>query len=120
MTKKHNQADALAGILRAKRGDDQPAATAAATVPPVEAEAPPPPSPAPAALIPRPRSAEAKIAAESHRRGKSGDPNYLQHSMYLRKDTHKRVKRRLEDMETGEDVSDLVQKLLEQWLKTGT
>jgi hypothetical protein len=48
--------------------------------------------------------------------GKYRDPNYHHYGFYLRRDTHKRVKRRLEDLETGKDISELLQELLEQWL----
>jgi hypothetical protein len=50
--------------------------------------------------------------------GKYRDPNFHAFGVYLRKDTHKRVNRRLEDMESDMDFSDLVQSLLEQWIKS--
>ena len=120
MTKKSDQANALSSIIRARRGDETPLVPPTPEITAVEPEELPPPSPAlpatPSRVLPR----KAETPAESRRRGKNSDPNYRQHSIYLRKDTHKRVKRRLEDMETEQDVSELVQVLLEQWLKSGT
>ena len=120
MTKKSDQATALAGILKARRGDETPPAPAAPEMTAAEPEALLPPSPALPPTPSRLPSPKAETRAESRRRGKNSDPNYRQHSIYLRKDTHKRVKRRLEDMESDQDVSELVQVLLEQWLKSGT
>jgi hypothetical protein len=49
--------------------------------------------------------------------GKRSDPDYKQYSVLLKKQTHKQVTRELDDLENGQDVSVLVQHLLEQWLK---
>ena len=120
MSKKPDTATALAGILKAKRGDDAPASPPEAGLRPVEAEAPPPPSPAlPPAPLPA-VTAKAQSTAEMRRRGKNSDPKYSQHSMYLPEGMHMRVKRRLEDLKTGKDVSDLAEELFEQWLKSTT
>ena len=48
--------------------------------------------------------------------GKYRDPNFHHYGVYLRKDSHKRANRRLEDMESGKDFSELMQELLDQWL----
>lgn len=120
MSKKHDTASALAGILKAKRGDEPATPAAVPEIEPPEPSAPPPPSPAlPPAPLPEAR-VKVETAAEKRRGGKSSDPKYSQYSVYLRKDTHKRVKRRLDDLETGQDVSELVQDLLEQWLRSNT
>ena len=50
--------------------------------------------------------------------GKNRDPNYHQCGLYIRKTTHKRARRKLEDTQPDKDMSDLVQELLEQWLAT--
>lgn len=118
MSKKPDTAAALAGILKAKRGDQGTADMAAAAPLPSEAERHPPPSPAPlpavAVEVPQP-------ASRKTRNGKSSDKaNYSQFSVYLRKDTRKKVGRALEDAEIGQDFSDLVQELLEQWLASRT
>lgn len=56
--------------------------------------------------------------SKKERVGKYRDPNFHHYGVYLRKDTHKRVKRRLEDTDVGKDLSELVQELLDQWLTT--
>ena len=85
-----------------------------------EPETPRLPSPA---LLP-PASPTAKSHPETQgkaRNGKSSDKaNYSQYSVYLRKDTRKKVGRALDDAETGQDFSELVQELLEKWLASST
>jgi len=78
---------------------------------PVRAETPKP--------VPPTQSApEAPSAAAQRRRaGKRSDPAYKQFSVLLRKDTHRQAVRVLYDADNGQDVSDLVQTLLEQWVK---
>jgi hypothetical protein len=82
-----------------------------------------PPSPAPAAETvveaPAPEAPAPEATKPAMRRrlvGKRDDPNYHQCGLYIRKTTHKRAKRKLEDTRPGVDLSDLVQELLEQWL----
>jgi hypothetical protein len=104
MSKKPDTASALAGILRAKRGDETPPSPALPTIIPYTEIARQPPTSAP-----------------KHRGGKSSDKkNYAQFSVYLRKDTRKKAGRALDDAETGQDFSELVQELLEQWLASRT
>jgi hypothetical protein len=121
MNKKPDTAAALAGILKAKRGDDRPEPPAPSAAMPAEAETPPPPSPA---LLSAPASAEIPSAATppaKGRGGKSSDKaNYSQYSVYLRRDTRKKVGRALDDAETGQDFSELVQELLDKWLASRT
>ena len=51
-------------------------------------------------------------------RGKSSDKaNYKFKGLYLRRDTQKKVKRRLEDLDAGQDFSELVEGLLVKWLE---
>lgn len=103
MSKKPDTASALASILRAKRTE--------------EVATPAPPSPAP---VLAPAAVEAPPRPKG-RGGKSSDKaNYSQYSVYLRKDTRKKVGRALDDEETGQDFSELVQGLLEQWLASRT
>ena len=103
MSKKPNTASALASILQAKRNGEVTSA--------------PPPSPAP---VVAPPTIEAPPPSKG-RGGKSSDKaNYSQYSVYLRKDTRKKVGRALDDAETGQDFSELVQELLEQWLAART
>lgn len=113
MSRKPNTAAALADILKAKRGDNQPTDPVSAMATPAAVEAPSNLSPAP---LPTPAP-----AAKIRRNGKSSDKtNYSQFSVYLRKDTRKKVGRALDDADTGQDFSELVQQLLEQWLTSRT
>jgi hypothetical protein len=49
--------------------------------------------------------------------GKRSDPKYKQYSVLLKKQTHRQVTAILRDQEDGPDVSELLQRLLEQWLE---
>ena len=49
--------------------------------------------------------------------GKRSHPDYKQYSVLLKKQTHRQVTNILRDLENGQDVSELVQQLLEQWVK---
>jgi hypothetical protein len=49
--------------------------------------------------------------------GKRSDPEYKQYSVLLKKQTHRQVTSILRDQEDGPDVSELLQRLLEQWLE---
>jgi hypothetical protein len=49
--------------------------------------------------------------------GKRSDPEFKQYSVLLKKQTHREVTKILRDQEDSPDVSELVQQLLEQWLK---
>ena len=51
------------------------------------------------------------------RHGKRSNPDYKQISALIRKDTHRNVMRALLDETTDRDVSDLLQALLEDWLR---
>jgi hypothetical protein len=55
-------------------------------------------------------------AAKRKQTGKRSDPDYLQVGAYILKSTDKAVKRLLID-EDDMDFSDLVQSLLEKWVK---
>jgi hypothetical protein len=120
VSKKPDTASALAGILKAKRGDDDTATPAPAVVLHAEPEKQIPPSPAPLATPSHP-VAVTPPASKKPRGGKSSDTaNYSQYSVYLRKTTRKKVGRKLDDMESEQDFSDLVEMLLEQWLTIST
>ena len=49
--------------------------------------------------------------------GKRSHPDYKQYSILLKKYTHRQVTNILRDQENGQDLSELVQQLLEQWVK---
>lgn len=105
MSKKPDDAAKIAGlasILQASHGAKQPK------------EATPPP-----ALPPAPAASEVSTPPARRKKEKVGkyrDPNFHHFGVYLRKDSHKRANRRLEDTESGKDFSDLMQELLDQWL----
>jgi hypothetical protein len=120
MSKKPDTASALAGILKAKRGDDVPATDtpAIAAFPDPEKPLPPSPAPLPVASLPVETQPAARRKPPT---GKSADKaNYSQFSVYLRKDTRKKVGRALDDADKGQDFSELVQELLEKWLASRT
>jgi hypothetical protein len=48
--------------------------------------------------------------------GKRSNPDYGPVQVLLKKQTHKSARRILSDLENGQDVSELVQTLLEQWV----
>ena len=120
MIKKQDTAAALAGILKAKRGDDVIVAPTAVVLAPLESDAIPPPSPAPPLAPARVEPVKAETLAAKGRGGKSSDPNYSQYSVYLRKAVRKKVGRALDDADTGQDFSELVEELLEKWLASHT
>lgn len=49
--------------------------------------------------------------------GKRSDPDWDRYTVLMRKATHKRAVRRLQDMDTGQDLSELVDELLAGWLE---
>ena len=59
-------------------------------------------------------------AAAARRRGrptgKRSDPAWKPYTVLIRKETHKGVSRRLQDMDVGQDLSELVEELLTEWL----
>lgn len=105
MSKRSNDADRITGLMgiigqanKPKTASGGPPSPAPTSAPSIEVE------PAPARS-----SKPAKV-------GKYRDPAYHHFGVYLKKDTHKQVRRRLEDIESDQDVSELVQTLLERWL----
>jgi hypothetical protein len=105
MSKKQDDAARIAGLTSIFQTGNAPK--------PVREPSPPP------ALPPAPATVETpspSVRKKKEKVGKYRDPNFHHFGIYLRKDTHKRVNRRLEDTEADKDFSDLVQELLEQWL----
>lgn len=49
--------------------------------------------------------------------GKSRHPDYTQVTIYMRKETHKRAKRKWEDSGAGGDFSELMEMLAAEYLK---
>lgn len=81
----------------------------------------PPPSPAPPEAVPQtvkaPTPVQAKKPLGRPANGKKSDAEYCQTSIYIRASTRKRVKQILLEAESEKDVSDLIEELLEKWLK---
>jgi hypothetical protein len=50
-------------------------------------------------------------------RSKSSDPDYQSTTVILRKRTKRTAARILEDEETGQDLSDLIEELLSEWIR---
>jgi len=48
--------------------------------------------------------------------GKRSDPDFQPTTVLLRKQTKKTAARQLEDSATGQDLSDLIEQLLTQWI----
>jgi hypothetical protein len=74
--------------------------------PVMAAEEPPPPSPAP--------------KKRGRPSGKRSDEDYVQVTAYIHKDTHLDVKIALLKSGKGKDFSELVDDLLDDWLKANT
>jgi hypothetical protein len=106
MSKKQDDAARIAGLTSIFQTGNAPKAVKEPSPPP---SLPDPPSTVEAPLPP--------VRKKKEKVGKYRDPNFHHFGVYLRRDTHKKVNRRLEDTEAGKDFSDLVQDLLEQWLK---
>ena len=81
---------------------------------PLPSPAPPEAVPAP---VPPPALAIPKKPVGRPASGKKSDPEYCQTSIYIRTSTRKAVKQILLDSESERDVSDLIEDLLEKWLK---
>ena len=101
MSNKPDDAAKIAGLASILKAGNQPKE--------------PPPFPAPPPEAPASATPAHPRTPKSGRVGKYRDPNFHHYGIYLRKETHKRVKRKLEDLEAGKDLSELVQELLEQW-----
>ena len=56
-------------------------------------------------------------AARGRAPGKRSDPAWKQHTVMLKRETHIEVCDILRRLEDGQDVSELLQGLLEQWVK---
>jgi hypothetical protein len=81
-------------------------------------EPPEPLSDTPAIQEPVLLPADAALARRKGRpAGKRSDPAWKPYTVLIRKETHKGVSRRLQDMDVGQDLSELVDELLAEWLK---
>lgn len=83
-----------------------------------EAEQPAPPADVPVEVL-EPSSREEAPAATRNRgrpRGKRSQNDYVQTSVYVRKQTHREVKLALLQSDDARDFSELVDELLVRWL----
>ena len=77
----------------------------------------PPEAPAPAGRIEKPPAPEsAPVKALGRPPGKRSNADYGPVQVLLKKQTHKLARRILTDLDNGQDLSELVQALLEQWV----
>lgn len=60
---------------------------------------------------------ELKIVGSPKKIGKSSNADYTQVLTYIRRDTHRQIKKVLIDDPDERDLSDLVEELLSDWLK---
>jgi hypothetical protein len=76
----------------------------------------------PAAQTAPPRSARpapeaAPVRGKGRPPGKRSDPDYQPTTVLLRKQTKKTASRLLEDANTGQDLSELIEQLLTEWIQ---
>jgi hypothetical protein len=50
--------------------------------------------------------------------GKRSDPDYVGFTTYIRKETHRKAKIALLEKEDGRELSELVEELITEWLKS--
>jgi hypothetical protein len=60
---------------------------------------------------------DAPVRGRGRPRSKSSDPDYQSTTVILRKRTKRTAARLLEDLETGQDLSDLIEELLLEWIQ---
>jgi hypothetical protein len=63
-----------------------------------------------------PAAPQPEPTVKAGRGGKRSDPGYSPTTFFVRKDTKRKAARLLEDMDSEQDLSDLVQQLLAQWV----
>jgi|SRR5579871_403013 len=77
-----------------------------------------PPEPPPAAPVATHTPADAELVRGRGRpHGKRSNPDYQPTTVLLRKQTKKRATRLLEDISAGQDLSDLIEQLLSEWIQ---
>lgn len=89
-----------------------------------EATAAPSPAPVtPAAKPPQARKVKTDVVETKplgRPRGKRSDGEHVQVTAYIRRSTHRAVKKILLDEDRGQEFSQLVEELLSKWLKSRT
>jgi hypothetical protein len=75
------------------------------------------PAKQPAAQPPAPASAAEPVRGKGRPPGKRSDPDYQPTTVLLRQQTKKMANRLLEDGNTGQDLSELIEQLLMEWIQ---
>jgi hypothetical protein len=65
----------------------------------------------------RPATRPAESRRQGRAPGKRSDPAWRQHTVMLKRETHIEASDILRRQESGPDISELLQSLLEQWVK---
>jgi hypothetical protein len=76
-----------------------------------------PASPSTATPSDRPPREAAPSRGKGRPPGKRRDPDYQPTTVLLRKQTKKTASRLLEDADTGQDLSELIEQLLAEWIR---
>jgi hypothetical protein len=76
-----------------------------------------PPAKRPAARQPAPPMAAEPVRGKGRPPGKRSDPDYQPTTVLLRQQTKKMANRLLEDRSTGQDLSELIEQLLTEWIQ---
>ena len=76
------------------------------------------PSAAPRSVRPAPEAAP--VRGKGRPPGKRSDPDYQPTTVLLRKHTKKTAARLLEDTNAAQDLSDLIEQLLTEWIQQQT
>jgi len=74
-------------------------------------------SPSTATQSDRPPREAASSRGKGRPPGKRSDPDYQPTTVLLRKQTKKTASRLLEDADTGQDLSELIEQLLAEWIR---
>jgi hypothetical protein len=75
------------------------------------------PAKQPAARQPVPPIAAEPVRGKGRPPGKRSDPDYQPTTVLLRQQTKKMANRLLEDGSTGQDLSELIEQLLTEWIQ---
>jgi hypothetical protein len=75
------------------------------------------PAKQPAARQPAPPIAAEPVRGKGRPPGKRSDPDYQPTTVLLRQYTKKMANRLLEDKSTGQDLSELIEQLLTEWIQ---
>jgi len=71
-------------------------------------------------VVPAPPQGTEPVRGRGRPPGKRSDPDYQPTTVLLRKHTKKTAARLLEDINSGQDLSDLIEQLLVEWIQKQT